>query len=277
MRNQRAVVVEQLDALLHEARENCLEVVVVDDASSDGTADLVTDWIERASAGEVRLVRRRRRGGPNASRNDGAAAATSDFLLFCDGDDVVVEGWAAAMLAARAERVVLGGALSDLATRDRSPDLDRWPVPAQAWGHAYAYGGNMATTRAVVDEVGGFDERIFAGGTEFDFCFRAARDHGIPTVGVPGALVWYRLPVRWSARFAQEVRRERGRCYLRRKFGAAVVQGRSASEWLTDWLRLVRLVVLMPFDAASRRGAARLAASLFGRMWWSVRFRVVFL
>ncbi len=277
MRNQRSVVVEQLDALLREARANCLEVIVVDDASSDGTADLVADWIARARAGDFRLIRRHRRGGPNASRNEGVAAATTDFLLFCDGDDVVVEGWASEMLRARAERVVLCGALAELATGDDEPDVQRWPVPARAWGHAYAYGGNMATTRGVIEAVGGFDERIFAGGTEFDFCFRATRDHGVPTVGVPSALVRYRLPAAWTARFAQGFRRERGRCYLCRKFGTGVVHGRSVSEWVTEWLRLVRLVALMPFDAASRRGAARLAGSLFGRLWWSVRFRVVFL
>jgi glycosyltransferase involved in cell wall biosynthesis len=276
VRNARRIVTEQLEALLREARLNDLEVIVVDDASSDGTPEVVAEWIERKSASQFRLVRRRRRGGPNASRNEGVARAVTDFLLFCDGDDVVAGGWASAMLAARADGLILCGALADLATWQAPSDLEGSSIPATAWGVPYAVGGNMATTRAVVESVGGFDENIRAGGTEFDFCFRAARDHDVPTVAVPQAIVWYRQPAAATAEFARVFRRERGRCYLRRKFGKRVVQGRRASEWVLEWLRVARLLITRPLDSYARRAAARRAASLIGRLWWSARFRVAF-
>jgi glycosyltransferase involved in cell wall biosynthesis len=58
------------------------EVVVVDDCSSDGTADWVCDNYR-----EVRVVRTERNLGTSGARNCGAAAATGELLVFLDHDD----------------------------------------------------------------------------------------------------------------------------------------------------------------------------------------------
>lgn len=63
-----------------------LELVVVDDASTDGTAGLVEELAEQD--GRVRLVRRGRSGGPAAARNTGIAVGTGRYLAFCDADDL---------------------------------------------------------------------------------------------------------------------------------------------------------------------------------------------
>ena len=55
------------------------EVIVVDDASTDGTADVA------ASLG-ARVVRLERRSGPAAARNRGAEAARGEHLFFVDAD-----------------------------------------------------------------------------------------------------------------------------------------------------------------------------------------------
>ncbi|MER6362401.1 glycosyltransferase [Kitasatospora sp. NPDC001527] len=55
------------------------EVIVVDDASTDDSA-------ERAAAHPVTLVRAERNGGPGASRNLGVRHATGDIVLFLDAD-----------------------------------------------------------------------------------------------------------------------------------------------------------------------------------------------
>ena len=58
------------------------EVIVVDDASTDGTAEVA----ERAGAKVLRL---KEQSGPAAARNRGAEEAQGDIILFVDADVVI--------------------------------------------------------------------------------------------------------------------------------------------------------------------------------------------
>ncbi len=62
-----------------------LEVIVVDDASTDETKDRVLD-AARKEAG-VRYVRTQQQAGPYAARNVGLQMARGEFVTFHDGDD----------------------------------------------------------------------------------------------------------------------------------------------------------------------------------------------
>lgn len=63
------------------------EIVVVDDASTDGTAAVVRHFAA-ASPVPVRVVRLAVNGGAGAARNAGARAARGEVLFFLDGDDL---------------------------------------------------------------------------------------------------------------------------------------------------------------------------------------------
>lgn len=63
-----------------------LELVVVDDASTDASARIAEELAEQDP--RVRIVRRDRSGGPAAARNSGIASGTGRFLAFCDADDL---------------------------------------------------------------------------------------------------------------------------------------------------------------------------------------------
>ena len=77
------------DAVAHGA-----EVVVVDNASTDGSPDLVADVLPAAT-----LVRRDRNDGFAAGVNAGVAATSADVLLLLNNDAVASPGWVAAMVA----------------------------------------------------------------------------------------------------------------------------------------------------------------------------------
>ena len=66
-----------------------MEVIVVDDHSSDGTVERVTELA--ATDPRVHLVRAHARGGAGA-RNVGLAAASGRYVAFADGDDIVPAG-----------------------------------------------------------------------------------------------------------------------------------------------------------------------------------------
>lgn len=74
-----------------------VEVIVVDDASSDDTRDLVEAEICRDA--RVRLIRQEVNQGPAAARNRALKAATSDYLAVLDSDDVFLPGRLGRLLA----------------------------------------------------------------------------------------------------------------------------------------------------------------------------------
>ena len=71
------------------------EVVVVDDASTDGTLAMLASEFPR-----VRVVRHRFSRGPSAARNTGVAVATGDWIFFHDDDDLMHPSHIADLLAA---------------------------------------------------------------------------------------------------------------------------------------------------------------------------------
>jgi GT2 family glycosyltransferase len=80
-----------LDALLTQVAGRASEILVVDDGSTDATADVVLRYPG------VRLITQANT-GPAAARNLGAAEARGKLLLFTDDDCVPLPGWLDAML-----------------------------------------------------------------------------------------------------------------------------------------------------------------------------------
>jgi len=90
-----------LDALLQQMAGPNLEILVVDDGSTDNTADVVSRYpgvryITQANA------------GPAAARNRGAGEARGTIILFTDDDCVPMPNWLDAMLAPFQDPAVVG-------------------------------------------------------------------------------------------------------------------------------------------------------------------------
>ena len=106
--NAEATVERALDSVLAE-QAIPLEVVVVDDASTDGTADFVGAIAERDP--RVVLVRLRANGGVSAARNRGLATVRGEWVAFLDADDLLLPGALDALMAPTRDpgvRVVIG-------------------------------------------------------------------------------------------------------------------------------------------------------------------------
>jgi lipopolysaccharide/colanic/teichoic acid biosynthesis glycosyltransferase/GT2 family glycosyltransferase len=101
-----------LDALERQTvARNQYEIIVVDDGSPDGTAEIA----RRAGA----CVVTQPNGGAAAARNSGAKVAQGELLLFTDSDCAPVPGWMAALIAAFDDPRV-AGAKGTYLTRQRA-------------------------------------------------------------------------------------------------------------------------------------------------------------
>ena len=164
-----------------------IEVIVADDASTDGTAE----WLARAHP-DVRVVRLERNGGFCAAANAGIAAARGRFIQLLNNDTEVTAGWIEAGLAPFADPTVGSVAplvlvRSDPGRVDSAGDsyaLAGWPTkrghgqPAALFAgrpveEVFGASGSSAFYRsAALRQVGGFDPLLGSYYEDIDLAFR---------------------------------------------------------------------------------------------------------
>lgn len=83
--NQRAYLVEALQSVLAQTRLPD-EILVVDDASQDGSQDVIRQYAVR-HPGLIKPLLRASNGGIARVRTDALEASTGDAVTYCDGDD----------------------------------------------------------------------------------------------------------------------------------------------------------------------------------------------
>ncbi len=198
-----------------------LEIIVVDDGSTDGTRAAV----ERAGAEAPadltwRLVGDGVNRGIGGARNAGIEAARGEIIAFTDDDCVADPDWVAALVRAFDEEedvAVVGGAI-------REP-------PDRTWAQRAAEGINFLGTRLrPVTGVNGcnmafradflrahpFDPAVRYGADEIDLCYTAAEE-GRKILFTPDARVTHHHRRSVRAFFRQQFLRGRGSVWVRRK------------------------------------------------------------
>lgn len=215
-RNRAVLLQRTLTALLDQAQSvEALEIIVVDNASTDQTADVVTSF------SQVRYIREPHVGIANA-RNRALSEARGDWLIYLDDDALPCTGWLEAFIAAIAQReaaCLLGRVLLD------------WEGGRPCWfpacyetllssydlgeaAHEVGMGGYLLTTntafkRNTMLSLGGFKthlghkDKSLLGGEDNDI-FNRLIAHGERIWYVPEALVLHWVPkarqtFRWLA------------------------------------------------------------------------------
>ncbi len=175
------------------------EVIIVDDGSSDNTAEVVSKYQDQGDV-TLRFIRQENQ-GPGAARNNGMQHADGDFFIFLDSDTLVDQGWLNAIHAAVGEGTdAFGG--PDGASEDFT-DLQKainYSMTSSLTtggirgkkkriGKYYPRSFNMGLSREVYDNIGGFG--ALRHGQDIEFSQRII-DSGANVRFVPDAVVYHK-------------------------------------------------------------------------------------
>jgi glycosyltransferase involved in cell wall biosynthesis len=203
-RNRAGMLARTL-ACVFAQRDVDVEVVVVDEGSTDATPGLLASLGDR-----VHVVRHDEPKGLPAARNAGLAVAHGKWVGFCDDDDL----WAPDKLAAQLDAAVAAGA-SWCAAGSVNVDVDERVIGAhrpiggevhrrlRAGNIVPGGGSGIVAERALLEHVGGFDESLRAS-EDYDCWIRLAAESPLAAVDRP--LLAYRV---WQGSMSTDVVRQR--------------------------------------------------------------------
>lgn len=274
---------------------NGLEVIVVDDGSTDNTTETL-----QSHHPDVVCLRHDRPLGFSAAANRGLNRARGRFLLLLNSDAVVEPGGLEALLRAFSEDPAGGIIGARMSYPDGTPQWSGGAWPTLFWLFAltsaladlagrlplyrrlkppgavrdpdvdWVTGAAMAIRSEVWEQCGPLDEGYRFYGQDLDFCFRADRagwgvrlcpdfrvihHHGATIGGTGGATDRDRPDVLWSD-LLRFVERSRGTEAARRARSVMLAGGR---------LRLALSAVSLLFGSRSRRSAIRTERTAYRR------------
>ncbi len=276
-RNRAHLLPYALEGLAAQVTHRPFEVVVVNNGSEDGTAEVIAEWHRR----DARIVLVNEPSiGLSRAKNAGVAVARGRVLLFTDDDVLVDRNWLEqhmSLLDEREDLVIAGGPILPI-----SYDLSAWPSwlgeasrvdlprlehgelarPLRRWEQVW--GANMAVPAGIFARLGPWDEAVGRKGDErgtfedIEFADRV-RTAGGQVWFCPGAVIHHRVMPE----------RARPRPILR----AAFLRGMNDyvyGVWTSDRPGGIAISIRERATAS-----AALALRLAEWFWWSLRFRLL--
>lgn len=214
-----------------------LEIVVVDNGSTDETAEFLRHWQTSHPAG--RVVTTGRNLGFAAGNNAGARAATGDYIVFLNNDCYVTAGWVGDMLRhfRRHPRLGLLGPVTNSSGNESVIPIeydDMEQMAARAASYTRAHRGELTRPgvlhffcvmlpRSVWREVGELDENFGRGMFEDDDYTLRVRAAGYETACAEDVFIHHHHSASFG-RLSQEeydALFERNRTYFEHKWGTA--------------------------------------------------------
>ena len=211
------------------------EIIVVDDASTDGTGLLISRFPQ------IRYYRRGENGGQAAARNDGAKIAAGEFLAFLDQDDIweptfLQETLTALLKAPRAAVIHTDGYQvsehNEILEYDGAIKSTDSITQMLRGGHDVATSGSLFR-KMCFEKVGGYDAELRVW-EDIDLAIRLSQQYEI--LHLPSPLYRHRLYGRNISREIPSEAALAGRRRFLEKHASACPSGSNLSKALArDW------------------------------------------
>jgi hypothetical protein len=267
--NGRDALLACLDAIVaaHPAGLEA-ELLVLDNASADGSAEAVAEWVSRAEgfAGQTRVIALDRRTGKAANDSRLLREARGEYCLLLNEDSELRPGATQALVDTLRSNPRAGAAGALLLDPDGRPQPCAWRLPSLGTALAgalflhrllvtqsggtetravgWAQSAAMVVRRRAAAEVGFLDPEFFVYSDETDFCKRL-HDAGWSNLHVPAATAVHHEQLATDVEAARPriVEFHRGRdLYMRKHHSAATV---AITRLLFAWPYLLRALAAL--------------------------------
>ena len=272
VRNGAAKVRDQLETLARQEWDATWEVVLVDNDSTDETPHVLRDFA--AGNERFRVVDAHERLGLSHARNVGVENTRARSVAFCDDDDLVGDGWVAAMGNALRDHPIVACRFEWNELRPEGASVDNTTFQRRGLFEVFGYpvaAGVGGWQRELWNALGGNDESMTFTGEDFDMSIRAFLQRGVVPFFEPAAVCHIARRTGRRATYRQARRYGRASVVLYRRYGRGRADRRAeirraARDWA--WLTLHISDTRDPAKAAlwMRRAGTRV-----GRLEQSIR------
>lgn len=252
--NGAHVIGDQLEALAKQSWSEAWEVIVVDNRSTDNLKETVAKFACRIE--NLRIVPAFEKQGQPYALNIGVKNAIGESVAFCDADDVVADGWVAAIGDALLKHPLVASRF-DLGMLNLRVLADSWPQRQLASLQTYENpnflphvgGCGLGVRRDLLEKVGAFDETLPLL-HDTDLCWRLQLQ-GVRLRFVHGALVHIRLRSTLWNTFKQAFGYGEFNVLLYKRYRACGMPPIAWSKGIRCWFRL--LLMFFRFHRRSSR------------------------
>jgi GT2 family glycosyltransferase len=277
------------------------EIIVVDNASTDGTADLI-----RSEFPNVKLVENEKNLGFARGNNVGLRRSSGKYVFLINPDVIVLPGCLKSLIAQLDQDTSIGLVGPRMLDADRivRRSTMRFPTPWNTFCRSFAlhaifrgsktFGGYLmsdfkndrtldvdilngwfwATTREALNRVGGLDEQLFMYGDDLDWSYRFYQAGYRRVYCADAAAVHYGGGTTAKSPVYFYIERQRADLQFWIKYhGRLAVTFYILMVLLNEWIRVIGHSIVFVFRKSARSDAAYKVKRSWACIWWLLGVR----